>query len=156
MRNLILAILLAQSMTFIFPVWSAEEQISSIELFTIDGFSFDMESKRLTNLINVPVTVRRVDYITQLEAELSANLPPDEGKALAIANQRLAKKNINSIVDQAGRTVDAMTIAREIGVTKIPAVVFNRKWIVYGENPLRAYQIYQEKLESNTLQAGEQ
>ena len=156
MRNLILAILFAPSMTFIPHVWSAEEQISSIELFTIDGFSFDMESKRLTNLINIPVTVRRVDYITQLETELSANLPPDEEKALAIANQRLAKKNINSIVDQAGRTVDAMTIAREIGVTKIPAVVFNRKWIVYGENPLRAYQIYQEKLESNTLRAGEQ
>lgn len=156
MRNLILAILFAPLMTFIPHAWSAEEQISSIELFTIDGFSFDMESKRLTNLINVPVTVRRVDYITQLETELSANLPPDEEKALAIANQRLAKKNINSIVDQAGRTVDAMTIAREIGVTKIPAVVFNRKWIVYGENPLRAYQIYQEKLESNTLRAGEQ
>lgn len=156
MRKLILAILFAPSMALAPPVWSAEEQISSIELFTIDGFSFDMESKRLTNLINVPVTVRRVDYITQLEAELSANLPPDEEKALAIANQRLAKKNINSIVDQSNKTVDAMTIAREIGVTKIPAVVFNRKWIVYGENPLRAYQIYQEKLESNTLRAGEQ
>jgi Protein of unknown function (DUF1525). len=156
MKKLILAILFAPSMALTPPVWSAEEQISSIELFTIDGFSFDMESKRLTNLINVPVTVRRVDYITQLEAELSANLPPDEEKALAIANQRLAKKNINSIVDQSNKTVDAMTIAREIGVTKIPAVVFNRKWIVYGENPLRAYQIYQEKLESNTLRAGEQ
>ncbi len=34
-------------------------------------------------------------------------------------------------------------MARSLNVEKVPAVVFNKKWIVYGLDPLQAYSVFE-------------
>ncbi|WP_240334097.1 TIGR03757 family integrating conjugative element protein [Pseudomonas syringae] len=74
-----------------------------------------------------------LDDSERLEAKLSEGLPADPQQAAAIMLQRLrssdAQRLQQDLVAAQQNVVDAWTV----GVTKIPAVVVDRKYVVYGE-----------------------
>jgi len=64
-----------------------------------------------------------------LESEISANLPATPAEAQALITQRLTP-NLTTQLTQAHQSViDAWSM----GVTKVPAVVVDRKYVIYGE-----------------------
>lgn len=132
---------------------AAADAIFAVDVFTIDNLTYDLERARLSKLVSAPIVVQRIDLISQFETEMSANLPPNEDEALKVATARLAKHSNAEIQSLYSQGLNSIQLAREIGVKKVPAVVFNRKWIVYGLDPLRAYQIFEERNETGTLEA---
>ena len=77
------------------------------------------------------VRVIQIDAASQIEAELNAHLPNNEQEASQIARQRLS----NGGVDLSHRLTVAyqgLTDAWSLGITKVPAVVVDRRYVVYG------------------------
>lgn len=68
----------------------------------------------------------------RIEAELAAGLPADPAKAVAIVQQRLREggEDLQRRVELAYRGV---ADAWNLGITKLPAVVVNRRYVVYGD-----------------------
>lgn len=64
-----------------------------------------------------------------LESEISANLPATPAEAQALITQRLTP-NLTTQLTQAHQNV---TDAWSMGVTKVPAVVVDLKYVIYGE-----------------------
>ena len=84
--------------------------------------------------VDAPASVRVVelDAPARIEAELAANLPADLVRAAAIVRQRLQDGG----ADLQRRLADAyqgVTDAWSLGVTQIPAVVVDQRYVVYGE-----------------------
>jgi integrating conjugative element protein (TIGR03757 family) len=82
--------------------------------------------------VSVPPGVRVVDLDApaRLEAALSAKLPTDPARAEAIARTRLIDDGMAKRLLAAYRGVQE---ARALGVSKLPAVVVDRRYVVYGE-----------------------
>lgn len=78
------------------------------------------------------VRVIKLDEAQRLLSDLSANLPTDPSQAAAIARQRLAQGGANwqARMQQASQGVaDAWSLC----IAKVPAVVVNGRYVVYGE-----------------------
>ena len=72
------------------------------------------------------------DETPRIEAELSANLPADPERAAAIVRQRL-KQGGTDLQRRLGTAYQGVTDAWSLGVTTIPAVVVDQRFVVYGE-----------------------
>lgn len=80
-----------------------------------------------------------LDAAEQLEAELSTDLPIDPKQAASLAQQRLRSGG----TDLQQRLADAyqgITDAWSMGITKIPAIVIDQRYVVYGEPDIEAAQ----------------
>lgn len=91
------------------------------------------------------VRVIELDAPARLNAELAAHLPRDPVEAAAIAKQRIASAGTElerRLAVAYGGVVDAWSL----GVSKIPAVIVERKYVVYGdldvERALSRIEIY--------------
>ena len=73
-----------------------------------------------------------LDETPRMEAELSANLPADPERAAAIVRQRL-KQGGTDLQRRIGTAYQGVTDAWSLGVTTIPAVVVDQRFVVYGE-----------------------
>ena len=141
------------ALTFLIPYLNSqakatEVQVTQVDVFTVDGLRYDVESARLAKQLIVPVHVRQIDEIYKLEMELSAGLPASEAEAAAIATKRFAKLSKKSVLEKYATTAESLTLARSLNVEKIPAVAFNKKWLVYGLDPIQAYSVF-EKIRSS-------
>ncbi|MCC4113928.1 TIGR03757 family integrating conjugative element protein [Aromatoleum toluclasticum] len=76
--------------------------------------------------------VIELDLPGRIEAELSADLPADPGQAEAIVQQRL-REGKETLQRRIGRAYQGVADARGLGIAKIPAVVVDRRYVVYGE-----------------------
>lgn len=76
--------------------------------------------------------VIELDLPARIEAELSAGLPADPGQAEAIMQQRLREGN-ETLQRRIGRAYQGVADAWGLGIAKIPAVVVDRRYVVYGE-----------------------
>lgn len=76
--------------------------------------------------------VIELDLPARIETELSAGLPADPGRAAAIVRQRLAEGK-EALQQRIGRAYQDVAEAWGLGITKIPAVVVDRRYVVYGE-----------------------
>ena len=74
--------------------------------------------------------VVELDSPARIEAELSAKLPADPGQASSLARQRVSDRHLQGRLRQAYRGVIE---ARSLKVAKVPAVVVDRRYVVYGE-----------------------
>lgn len=84
--------------------------------------------------IDVPdgVSVIHLDTAAEIEAELASGLPPDPRRAEAIVRQRLG----NGGTDLQARLAIAyqgVVDAWSLGITQIPAVVVDGRYVVYGD-----------------------
>ncbi len=67
-----------------------------------------------------------------LEAELADNLPTDSERANAIVQQRV-KQGGTDLQRRIGTAYQDITDAWSLGITRIPAIVVDRRYVVYGE-----------------------
>jgi integrating conjugative element protein (TIGR03757 family) len=76
-------------------------------------------------------TVFYVDAVERLAASLSAGLPADPAQAAALARRRFdALSQADRQAASAG--AEALALATQYGLTKVPAIVFDRRAVVYG------------------------
>lgn len=73
-----------------------------------------------------------LDRPARIEAELSAGLPTDPGQATALARQRLSGGQ-GDLQRRMGHAYQGVADAWGLGIAKIPAVVVDRRYVVYAE-----------------------
>lgn len=76
--------------------------------------------------------VIELDLPVRIEADLSAGLPVDPVQAEAVVQQRL-REGKESLQRRIGGAYQDVADAWGLGITKIPAVVVDRRYVVYGE-----------------------
>lgn len=83
--------------------------------------------------VQAPTGIRVVelDAASSLEAELSFPLPPDPTRAAAIARARLNAGGA-SLQRRLAVAYQSVVYAWSLGIEKIPAVVVDRRYVVYG------------------------
>lgn len=73
-----------------------------------------------------------LDEAPRIEAELSAALPADPEQATAIAKRRMDQGGVD-LQRRIALAYQGVTDAWSLGITTIPAVVVDRRYVVYGE-----------------------
>ncbi|MDQ4284031.1 TIGR03757 family integrating conjugative element protein, partial [Pseudomonas aeruginosa] len=68
----------------------------------------------------------------RIEAELSAELPTDPEQATAIVKRRLSSGGAD-LQRRIASAYQGVTDAWSLGVTSLPAVVVDQRYVVYGE-----------------------
>lgn len=74
-----------------------------------------------------------LDAPARLEATLAAKLPSNPKQASAIVRQRLRDSG-SELQRQSITAYQGITQAWALGITKIPAVVVDRRYVIYGES----------------------
>lgn len=87
--------------------------------------------------VNAPdeATVVNLDTAAAIEAELSAELPTDPARAVAVARERL-RQGGNDLQRSLASAYEQIAEAWSLGVATLPAVVVDRRYVVYGETDL--------------------
>lgn len=84
--------------------------------------------------VQAPAGVRviELDQPAHIEAELTARLPADPAQAEALVRQRLLDGGVD-LQRRIGQAYQGVADAWGLGIVKIPAVVVDRRYVVYGE-----------------------
>ena len=84
--------------------------------------------------VQAPAGVRiiELDQATRIEVELAAHLPADPQHAAALVRQRLHDGG-EALQRRIGHAYQGVADAWGLGIAKIPAVVVDRRYVVYGE-----------------------
>ncbi len=84
--------------------------------------------------VQAPTGVRviELDQPAHIEAELTARLPADPAQAEALVRQRLLDGGAD-LQRRIGQAYQGVADAWGLGIVKIPAVVVDRRYVVYGE-----------------------
>ncbi|UOF21305.1 TIGR03757 family integrating conjugative element protein [Pseudomonas syringae] len=85
--------------------------------------------------VQAPARVRLIllDESERLEAKLSEGLPANQQQSIAIMQQRLKSSDAQRLQRDLALAQQDLVDAWSSGVTKVPAVVVDRKFVVYGE-----------------------
>lgn len=78
------------------------------------------------------VQVIELDRPSQIEAELAAQLPANPARSAALVQQRLMEGG-SALQQRIGAAYQGVVDAWSLGVTTIPAVIVDRRYVVYGE-----------------------
>ncbi len=73
-----------------------------------------------------------LDEARRIEAELSGDLPTDPEQATAVVKRRLAGGGAD-LQRRIASAYQGVTDAWSLGVTSIPAIVVDQRYVVYGE-----------------------
>jgi integrating conjugative element protein (TIGR03757 family) len=76
--------------------------------------------------------VIELDLPERIEAELAACLPNDPSRAAALVQQRL-RDGGQALQRRIGSAYQGVADAWGLGIAKVPAVVVDRRYVVYGE-----------------------
>jgi integrating conjugative element protein (TIGR03757 family) len=79
------------------------------------------------------VRVIELDAPSRIQRELSAQLPPDPQRAAALVQQRLQHGGPD-LQRRLTAAYQGVVDAWQLGVTKVPAVVVDQRYVVYGES----------------------
>ena len=79
-----------------------------------------------------PTRVINLDEGQRIEAELSASLPSDPQRAAAVV-QELFSKGGSALQQRIQAAYQDLVDAWSLGITAIPAIVMDRRYVVYGE-----------------------
>ncbi len=84
--------------------------------------------------VQAPAGVRiiELDQATRIEVELAAHLPADPQQAVALVRQRLHDGG-EALQRRIGHAYQGVADAWGLGIARIPAVVVDRRYVVYGE-----------------------
>ncbi|RMN76062.1 hypothetical protein ALQ53_200101 [Pseudomonas cannabina] len=90
--------------------------------------------------VQAPAHVRLIllDEQERLETKLSERLPANQQQAIAIMQQRLKSADAQRLQRDLALAQQNLVDAWSIGVTKVPAVVVDRTFVVYGETNVLA------------------
>lgn len=86
------------------------------------------------HLVQTPAGARiiELDLPLRIEAEIAADLPNDPGEATTLVRQRLLDGG-DTLQRRIGHAYQGVVDAWSLGIAKIPAVVVDRCYVVYGE-----------------------
>ncbi|KTS76505.1 hypothetical protein NS274_15880 [Pseudomonas oryzihabitans] len=90
----------------------------------------------LTNLAGARVVL--LDAPERLEQQLSEGLPADPHQAAALMQQRLRSASAQQLGRDLVKAHQDVADAWSLGVTKVPAVVVDRRYVVYGQPDVAA------------------
>ncbi|WP_349608047.1 TIGR03757 family integrating conjugative element protein [Cupriavidus sp. DF5525] len=76
--------------------------------------------------------VIELDLPSRIEAELSAGLPADASRAADLVRQRMSGGK-DELQLRIGLAYQGVADAWRLGVVKVPAVVVDRRYVVYGD-----------------------
>ena len=76
--------------------------------------------------------VVELDLPERIEAELAAGLPNEPSRAAALVQQRL-RDGGQALQRRIGSAYQGVADAWGLGIAKVPAVVVDRRYVVYGE-----------------------
>ena len=79
-----------------------------------------------------PDRLIELDAPARIEAELSTDLPSDVQQASLLVQQRL-KHGGPALEQRLARTYQDVTDAWSLGITTLPAIVMDQRYVVYGE-----------------------
>jgi integrating conjugative element protein (TIGR03757 family) len=136
-----------------FCVSSFASEISHIDIFTTEKGAKGYQLGRLKKLTNMPVYIHHVDAINNFQENIGGTILFK--KQPTNADIERIEKNISSRLNSKDFSVERQKLqdgvksfekAIRLGLTQVPAVVFDDKYIVYGERPIKALQIYREKI----------
>ncbi len=91
-------------------------------------------------LTSVPAGVRviKLDDQQRIEEELSKKLPPNPHQAALSARQLMNTPAGAELMQQLASAQQGNADAWSVGVSKVPAVVVDRRYVVYGEPDVKA------------------
>lgn len=97
----------------------------AIEVFTIAG----------EPVVNVPsgVAVLELDAPGRLDASLSQDLPADPEVAEGLMRERMANNEWQETADRYADSYLGLARAWQLGVEKVPAVVIDGRYVIYGQ-----------------------
>jgi integrating conjugative element protein (TIGR03757 family) len=81
---------------------------------------------------SVGVRIIELDLPARVEAEIATDLPNDPDKATTLVRQRL-RDGGDELQRRIGHAYQGVADAWGLGIAKIPAVVVDRRYVVYGE-----------------------
>ncbi|KTT30107.1 hypothetical protein SB18R_02680 [Pseudomonas oryzihabitans] len=90
----------------------------------------------LTDLAGARVVL--LDAPERLEQQLSEGLPADPRQAVAIMQQRMHSASAQQLVRDLAKAHQDVADAWSLGVAKLPAVVVDRRYVVYGQPDVAA------------------
>ncbi|KTT49724.1 thioredoxin [Pseudomonas oryzihabitans] len=90
----------------------------------------------LTNLAGARVVL--LDAPERLEQQLSEGLPADPRQAAALMQQRLRSASAQQLSRDLVKAHQDVADAWSLGVTKVPAVVVDGRYVVYGQSDVAA------------------
>lgn len=73
-----------------------------------------------------------LDHPARIEVELGARLPADPSRGAALVQQRLKSGGLE-LQQRLGAAYQGVVDAWSLGVTTIPAVIVDHRYVVYGE-----------------------
>ena len=84
--------------------------------------------------VHAPAGARviELEQARRIEAELSVGLPADSARAAAIVQQRL-RDGGEDLQRRIARAYQDVADAWDIGIAKLPAVVVDRRYVIYGD-----------------------
>ncbi|GKT26867.1 TIGR03757 family integrating conjugative element protein [Acidovorax sp. SUPP3334] len=82
--------------------------------------------------ITPEVAVVRLDAASRIESRIGAQLPADPQHAQAIARERLSQGG-ETLQRELAAAYQGVADAWSLGITTLPAVVVDRRYVVYGE-----------------------
>ncbi|MDU9402585.1 TIGR03757 family integrating conjugative element protein [Pseudomonas sp. zfem004] len=122
------------------PTWRA---VSALALALASG-TVHAETWAVTDsahpLTAVPAGVRviQLDDQQRIEAQLSQKLPPNPHQAALAARQLMSSPAGAALMQQLAAAQQGNADAWSVGVSKVPAVVVDRRYVVYGQPDVTA------------------
>lgn len=116
-------------------------EFNSVEVFELSGVPVDTRSTSSKN-----IHIYRVNLLDKVEEKLSKGMTEvtTTADATELINQKsVQERNHYYALMKAGWR--NLIRADYFGISKVPAVVFDHKYVVYGESLPRAIEIYRSK-----------
>ncbi|KTT00718.1 hypothetical protein NS376_14810 [Pseudomonas oryzihabitans] len=108
----------------------------SAQLVGADVLAISNAAHPLTNVAGARVVL--LDAPERLEQQLSEGLPANPQQAAAIMQQRMRSASAQQLGRDLARAHQDVADAWSLGVTKLPAVVVDRQYVVYGQPDVAA------------------
>lgn len=109
---------------------------SSSPLAVADVLAISNAAHPLTNVAGARVVL--LDAPEGLEQQLSEGLPADPRQAAAIMQQRMRSASAQQLGRDLAKAHQDVADAWSLGVAKLPAVVVDRQYVVYGQPDVAA------------------
>ncbi|ATV19251.1 integrating conjugative element protein [Pseudomonas avellanae] len=113
-------------MTFLILIAATQVPLANADMWVVTDRNHPVQAQAHVRLI-------LLDESERLEAKLSEGLPANQQQAIAIMQQRLKSSDAQRLQRDLALAQQNLVDAWSMGVTKVPAVVVDRKFVVYGE-----------------------
>nr|WP_298411684.1 TIGR03757 family integrating conjugative element protein [uncultured Halomonas sp.] len=104
--------------------------VAGVEVFTVAG----------EPVVNVPVTaaVVELDAPARLDAQISQNLPANPERAKQVLHSRMKGPQWQATLKRYAELHTGVARAWMLGIEKVPAVVVDSQYVIYGEPDVQA------------------